>query len=59
MIDEGKKVPSFKAGSSHNWPKHPDGTNMTIGEMPEEDRKRIKRAASDRSRAKLGGYDGR
>jgi hypothetical protein len=23
------------------WPTHPDGTNMTIGEMPKEDRERI------------------
>jgi hypothetical protein len=38
-----------------NWPKHPDGTNMTIGEMSQEDRTRIMREASARSRAKLEG----
>jgi hypothetical protein len=38
-----------------NWPKHPDGTNMTVGEMPQEDRTRIMREASARSRAKLEG----
>lgn len=40
-----------------NWPKHPDGTNMTVGEMPEADRKRILRAAAERYKAKRDGSE--
>ena len=31
-----------------DWPTHPDGTNMTIGEMSKEDRERILTAAKAR-----------
>lgn len=42
---------------SDNWPKHPDGTNMTVGEMPEADRKRIMREAAERYKARCDGSD--
>lgn len=45
------------ADTSDDWPKHPDGTNMTIGEMPEEDRKRIMREAAARYRARSDGSE--
>lgn len=32
------------------WPKRPDGTNQTIGEMSEEDRRRILAEAAARSK---------
>lgn len=38
-----------------NWPKHRDGTNMTVGEMSEEDLARVLREASERSRARTQG----
>lgn len=40
---------------SDTWPKHPDGTNMSVGEMSVEDRQRVTREASERSRARLAG----
>lgn len=40
-----------------NWPKHPDGTNMMVGEMSEEDRARVLREASERSRARVTGVN--
>jgi len=42
---------------SDNWPKHPDGTNMTLGEMPEADRKRIMRDAAERYKARCDGSE--
>jgi hypothetical protein len=38
-----------------DWPKHPDGTNMTMGEMQPEDRKRIWNEAAARYRARCDG----
>lgn len=40
-----------------DWPKHPDGTNMTLGEMPTEDRKRIMKAAAERYKARCDGSE--
>ena len=34
------------------WPKRPDGSNMSIGEMSPEDRKAQLRAAAERFKAK-------
>jgi len=42
---------------SDNWPKHPDGTNMTVGEMSEADRKRIMREAAKRFKARCDGSE--
>lgn len=35
------------------WPKHPDGSNMLISEMPPEIAKKLIAEASERSRAKV------
>lgn len=43
--------------SPDNWPKHPDGTNMTVGEMSEEDRRRIMREAAERYKARSDGSE--
>lgn len=34
------------------WPKRPDGSNMTVGEMTPEDRKRVLREAAERAAAR-------
>lgn len=36
-----------------SWPRHPDGTNKTIGEMTEEERRPLLRAAFLRSRLEV------
>lgn len=36
--------------SDDNWPKHADGTNKAIGEMTEEERRPLLRAAFLRSK---------
>lgn len=41
--------------SDDNWPKRPDGSNMEIGEMQPEDRKRLLKAAALRWKAKRQG----
>lgn len=40
-----------------NWPKHPNGTNMTIGEMPIEDKKRILANCAKRYKEKCAKHE--
>lgn len=35
-----------------DWPKRPDGSNMSVGEMTSEDRKRVMRDAAQRFKEK-------
>lgn len=36
-----------------DWPKRPDGSNMSIGEMTPEDARRVMREAAERFKAKF------
>lgn len=35
-----------------NWPKHPNGENKTVGEMTEEERRAVFKAAAERFAAR-------
>jgi hypothetical protein len=36
-----------------DWPKRPDGSNMTVGEMTPEDARRVTREAAERLKAQF------